>query len=155
MLYLTGNWPIREEYNGRSVMFTQCARNSLNSQNCSSVNVCTLAFRLPCTSGDDKTREMHQHEKAHVTLLTYSCLVVELGTVTTCTTQGNRCRSLLGVLDYSLQRCVVSWKNARNVFECQASCSMIYDMIFANFITILSNPYGSSSLVCHLSKILT
>ena len=40
-------------------------------------------------------------------------------------------------------------------FECQASCSMIYDMIFANFITILSNPYGSSSLVCHLSKILT
>ena len=108
MLYPTGNWPIREEYNGRSVMFTQCACDSLNSQNCSSVNVCTLAFGLPCTSGDDKTREMCQREKAHETLLTYSCLVVELGTVTTCATQGNRCRSLLGVLDYSLQRCVVS-----------------------------------------------
>ena len=65
MFYPTGNWPIREEYNRRSVMFTQCARDSLNLQNCSSVKVCTLAFGLPCTSGDNKTREVYQYGKAH------------------------------------------------------------------------------------------
>ena len=65
MFYPTGNWPIHEEYNRRSVMFTQCTCDSLNLQNCLSVKVCTLAFGLPCTSGDDKTREVYQCGKAH------------------------------------------------------------------------------------------